>query len=239
MDYQKLKQEFWDKGYLYLENFFEQAVMDECYIEIQKHFNMNPDYQHDQEFLTRSEADVIPWFPSKNNSSDGEAFDQLGQNAALGELTQYVLGDDWRSLECMVMFSNPNSKGQPWHQDCPPEQAEKFNLNRLIYTSDINEKTGGQTLVVEGSHKMGLLPASQNNQTFENEVCLSPTKGSLLLIHGHAWHRVLPVGTEFRVSTNFRCVPKNTPDNVTDICVYADMRYQFSTKQVLETRYEF
>lgn len=236
MDYQKLKQDFWEKGYLYLEDVFEQNVMDECHAEILKHFELNQEYQHDQEFLTRSEADVIPWFPRREGLLESNTFDQLNKNENLDELTQYVLGDDWRSLDCMVMFSKPHSKGQPWHQDCPPEQGEIFNLNRLIYTSDINEKTGGQTLVVKGSHKMGLLPASQNEQSFENEVCLSPKKGSLLLIHGHTWHRVLPVSDKSRVSTNYRCVPANTPANVTDICVYADMRYQFSTKQVLESR---
>ena len=58
----------------------------------------------------------------------------------------------------MVMFSGPGSQGQAWHQDCPPEHPQRFNLNRLVYTSDVDDETGGQVAVVPGSHRMGLLP---------------------------------------------------------------------------------
>jgi hypothetical protein len=50
--------------------------------------------------------------------------------------------------DCMAMFSKQGSKGQAWHQDCAPEDAKKFNMNRLVYSSDITAHIGGQTLVV-------------------------------------------------------------------------------------------
>ena len=47
----------------------------------------------------------------------------------------------------MVMFSKQGSKGQSWHQDCPPEDTSRFNLNRLVYSMDIDASIGGETLV--------------------------------------------------------------------------------------------
>lgn len=39
----------------------------------------------------------------------------------------------------MVVFSNRNSEGQLWQQDCPPENASQYNLNRLFYPHDFND----------------------------------------------------------------------------------------------------
>jgi len=68
------------------------------------------------------------------------------------------------------------------------------------------------------------------------QVTIAPRKGSLVLLHGHCWHRVLPVGSTSRVSTNYRATPAGTPGNVTDVCVYRNMRFQFSTQSVVEHR---
>jgi hypothetical protein len=53
---------------------------------------------------------------------------------------------------------------------------------------------------------------------------------------GQAWHRVLPITGPFRVSTNYRAAPAGTPEDITDICVYRNMRYRFSTASVIEER---
>jgi hypothetical protein len=47
---------------------------------------------------------------------------------------------------------------------------------------------------------------------------------------------VLPVHGRYRVSTNYRCCPRGTPANITDICVYRNMRYRFETNEVVEDR---
>lgn len=233
MNCEKLAEDFWENGFLMFEDYFESSLMDEYNNLILEHFGMNPDFLHDEDFVSRSGAEVIPWFPQREGVL---AFDKLEQHQELNELTQHILGDSWRSLYSMVMFSKQGTAGQAWHQDSPPETPEHFNMNRLVYTMDITNETGGQTVVVKGSHKKGVLPASDHDQSFANEIILSPKKGTLILLHGHIWHRVLPVTGKYRVSTNYRSVPKGTPDDVTDICVYRDMRYQFSTKKVLESR---
>jgi hypothetical protein len=50
------------------------------------------------------------------------------------------------------------------------------------------------------------------------------------------WQQVLPITGAFRFSTNYRACPKGTPADITDICVYRNMRYRFSTNSVVEER---
>jgi ectoine hydroxylase-related dioxygenase (phytanoyl-CoA dioxygenase family) len=163
-------------------------------------------------------------------------FDAIENDENLRTLSDAILGDNWYRQYCMVMFSKQGSLGQAWHQDCPPENPARFNLNRLVYTSDIKDEIGGQTVVVPGSHRMGLLPAGDPVGTLDDQLVLCPKKGTLVLLHGHTWHRVLPITGAFRVSTNYRAAPAGTPEGITDICVYRNMRYQFSTSSVVEER---
>ena len=58
----------------------------------------------------------------------------------------------------------------------------------------------------------------------------------LLLLHGHCWHRVLRVHGGSRYSLNHRAGPAGVQAGVTDICVYRNMRYRFSTAEVLIDR---
>ena len=233
MNIGSLAKQFWEQGYIVIEDFFEDAIMDNYQEEILAHFGDNPAFQHNEEFLQKSNTDVIPWFPQRDGNSQ---FDIVEKHAQLTALTEAILGDGWQSLYSMVMFSKKGSKGQAWHQDCPPEDKTQFNLNRLVYTMDINQNIGGQVLVVPGSHKGGAISVGDINEELPTQRVLSPKKGALVLLHGHTWHRVLPISGEYRVSTNYRCSPANTPDNITDICVYRNMRYHFSTNRVIQDR---
>lgn len=236
LDYTALAKQFWQNGYLVIESFFSEALMDEYDKLILEHFGFTPDFWHTDEFLNTTGVEVVPWFPQREGV---KAFDQVSDDERLNKLTEAILGQDWYQQYSMVMFSKEGTKGQAWHQDCPPDDPEQFNMNRLIYTMDITETgTGGQTLVMPGSHKMGLLPASHEAFPDEKKVVLSPKKGSLVLLHGHCWHSVLPVTGKYRVSTNYRVAPKGTPENITDIGIYRNIRYQFSTERILEQRSE-
>jgi hypothetical protein len=87
-----------------------------------------------------------------------------------------------------------------------------------------------------GSHRKGVLPSGNPHEDLDNQVVLAPKKGTLVILHGHAWHRVLPINGEYRLSANARAIPKGTPENITDIAVYRNMRYRFSTSEVIEER---
>ena len=229
-----LSERFWQQGYVVLEDFFAEDLMDRLNELIMDHFGESPTFLHNDEFLEKSKADVIPWFPQQEGIKE---FDPIGDDPKFKRLTAAIIGEHWQEQYTMSMFSGKRSQGQAWHQDCAPEDPKQFNLNRLVYTHDINDVTGGQTVVVPGTHQAGLLPAGQPDEDLDGQNVLSLKKGTLLLLHGHCWHRVLPINDCKRVSTNFRSAPQGTPDGITDICVYRNMRYRFSTSEVIEERF--
>lgn len=225
--------QFRTDGYLVLEHFFDDALMDRLDRLIRAHFGDNPAFGHQAEFLDQSQTEVIPWFPQQEGMRE---FDEVDGLADLGRLTAAILGQGWERLYCMVMFSKQGTSGQAWHQDCAPEDPAVFNLNRLVYTRDITPEIGGETVVVPGSHRLGLLPAGDPHGELPGQVVLKPGKGTLVLLHGHCWHRVLPIRGACRFSANYRAAPRGQTADITDVCVYRNMRYRFSTFEVIEER---
>jgi hypothetical protein len=241
MDIPGLQSDLERDGYLVLDDFFAPVLMDRIDHAILQHFGTDPEFRHEEEFLSKSKTEVIPWFPQNPDLPEFAAhraapFDRLEEDPRLGELTRTLLGGGWSSLYSMVMFSKRGTTGQAWHQDCPPEDPARYNLNRLVYTRDLSDDIGGQTVVMPGSHRRGELPAGDPHEDLIGQVVLRPRKGTLVLLHGHTWHRVLPITGAFRFSTNFRACPAGTPADITDICVYRNMRYSFATNTVIEER---
>lgn len=233
MDLERLTDGFWSNGYLVLNDFFDHDLMDRLDRLIRGHFGDDPEYRHQEEFLDKAKTEVIPWFPQQEGIQD---FDTVDAHPGLQRLTGSILGAHWAQLYSMVMFSKKGTRGQAWHQDCAPEDPAVFNLNRLVYTRDITPDVGGETVVVPGSHRHGLLPAGDPHADLPGQVVLRPRKGTLVLLHGHAWHRVLPILGDFRFSANYRAAPQGQTAAITDVCVYRNMRYRFSTSSVIEER---
>jgi len=227
------KRDFERDGYLVVDDFFAPAQMLHLDQLIRDYFGDNPDFFHNDEFLDKAQTDVIPWFPQNEGVA---AFDDIETDCRFKDLSRAILGSGWTRQYCMVMFSKRGTSGQAWHQDCPPDDPRVFNLNRLVYTSDITDEIGGQTVVVPGSHQHGLIPAGDPVGIFDNQVVLRPKQGTLVLLHGHTWHRVMPINGAYRFSINYRAAPAGTPESVTDVCVYRNMRYQFSISRVIEER---
>lgn len=234
IDIEKYTEQFWRDGFIVIDNFFENDLVQLYNEKIIDHFGMTPKFEHTKEFLEKSATDVIPWFPQREGV---ECFNTVAEHKTLTALTESILGAGWYQQYSMVMFSKKGTVGQAWHQDCPPENANHFNMNRLVYTMDIDkDTTGGQTMVMPGSHLTGLLPSPRETFDESKAVELSPKKGSLVLLHGHCYHKVLPVTGTYRVSTNYRVAPQGTPEDITDIGVYRNMLYRFSTSSVIEER---
>ena len=231
--YQHYADSFWKNGYLILENFFPDELMDHANEKILNHYGMQPAWEHTDEFITKSAVEVVPWFPYREGITDLDAIDE---DEKMNAITDAILKDGWNNLYCMAMFSKQGSKGQAWHQDCPPESKLKYNLNRLFYTHDITNETGGEIVIYPGTHKAGVLPAGVPDADIDGQIIYTPKKGTMIYLHGHCWHRVMPVKSAYRISVNFRAVPLGVPEDITDICVYRNMRYKFSTAQIIETR---
>ena len=221
-------------GVVVIEGFFDGEVMDRLDAAIAEHFGDRPDYRHDRDFVDGAGVEVVPWFPVRD---DGRSeFDVIEDDERVQRLTEAVLGPEWYSQYCMAMFSRAGSAGQAWHQDSPPEDPDVFNLNRLVYTRDIDPAAGGSLFVVPGSHRSGPLPTGDPHEPLPGEIEVAPTRGTLAVVHGHCWHRVGAVHRGSRFSLNYRAAPVGTPEDITDVCVYRNMRYQFSTSEVVEQR---
>ena len=232
MDLKKIKHQFRKNGYVLFENFFSDELMDNYNQLILNHFGENPTWEHTDEFLKKSAVQVIPWFPYRENKP---YFDGVDQDKIFNKITENLIGKDWNNLYCMMMFSKAGTIGQAWHQDCPPENKRRFNLNRLVYTHDITDETGGSIIIYPKTHHEGAITIGDPHEDIEGQVVFKPKKGTVIFLHGHCWHRVTPVKKD-RISSNFRALPKKTPADITDICVYRNMRYKFSTSEIIEDR---
>ena len=236
-DYAQLKHQFDALGYVYLPGFFDPALMDRVDEACLAHFGNQPDWAHNEEFIAKSKAEIVPWFPQREGSPDDKKlFDEIDAYPGFTELTEALIGVGWSNLYSMAMFSKQGTVGQAWHQDCPPEDGSRHNLNRLIYSAAIREEIGGEVVLMPGSHRLGVLPVGDPVEDMEGQLMLRPGKGDLLFLHGHCWHKVLPIHGGYRYSVNHRAAPAGTPADITDICVYRNMRYCFSTSQVVEDR---
>lgn len=149
----ELSEQFWDKGYIIIEEYFDENLMDDYTEMILKHYGQTPEWGHDNKFLNKSATEVIPWFPYLEGNT---RFNTINDDQFLSDLTTSIIGENWSDLYCMCMFSKRGSKGQAWHQDCPPENPDIFNLNRLVYTHDITPELGGELCVMEGTQKKGI-----------------------------------------------------------------------------------
>ncbi len=62
-------------GYVLIEDFFADALMNHLDQLIRRYFGDSPDFWHDDEFLEKAQTEVIPWFPQNEGI---EAFDATG-----------------------------------------------------------------------------------------------------------------------------------------------------------------
>ena len=105
--------------------------------------------------------------------------------------------------------------------------GQQFNLNRLFYLQD-TEVDDGAVVVVPGSHRMGRISPGAPQAPIPGEVMLTPRAGTLVLLHGHIYHRVTPnVSLRPRVSVNLRAYPADVPREITRIGLYRNAAYDF------------
>ena len=169
------------------------------------------------------DCDVITWDPL---GEEVEPFQVLAADPRLATLTRELIGE-FSAPGSLAMWSVGGGKGQAWHQDCPPDDPSQFNLNRLFYLQD-TEVDDGAVVVVPGSHRMGRISPGAPQAPIPGEVMLTPRAGTLVLLHGHIYHRVTPnVSLRPRVSVNLRAYPADVPREITRIGLYRNAAYDF------------
>lgn len=227
----ELRARFLRDGYAVLEDVFPPALLADCAAALDAHFAGQVAYQFAENFKPAA-CEVIAWNPYE---AGVPAFVRLGHDPALRAAMASVLGDDYVWQNSLIMHSPPHSGGQAWHQDCPCADPAQFNVNCLIYATDVVPGSG-DVVFVPGSHRRGELPVGEPHGDLPGQVVLAPKANTLLLLHGHTYHRVTPVGERARVSINYRVLPRGTPTDITNIGVYRNLKYRFSTREVVEVR---
>jgi ectoine hydroxylase-related dioxygenase (phytanoyl-CoA dioxygenase family) len=211
-------------GYVVLPDFLDAATNAELERELARRFadeaalappaNAAPD-------LTG--CDIVCWNPVGEGNP---TFRRLLERPDVLAVTAACLGAGFTSSNSLVMLSARGGRGQAWHQDCRSDGGG-FNLNRLLYTSDVSAEDGA-VVVVPGSHRRGRIPPGDAHGHFPDEVELTPCARTLVLLHGWCWHRVTANRSRRRrVSINVRAWPAGCTDEICHIGVYRNHEVDF------------
>ncbi len=232
---ERLHSEFDREGFVVLPDCLDDATLVDIAEEIDRHFAPllgRPEMIHTnaREGFQQFECEVMSWGPCEEGNA---SFIALRDDPALAAVTEECVGAGYQGQGSMVMVSIGKGKGQAWHQDCPPDATTQYNVNRLLYTQDVTRENGA-IVIVPGSHRLGRIPAGGNQEAIEGEVVLTPTAGTLVLLHGHVYHRVTPnLTNEPRVSVNFRVYPCGSATDVNRVGVYRNGSYDFRAGRVV------
>lgn len=240
-DLQDIRQTFERDGIVVLPDFLPLDDAEKMNTEIDRHYEKKL-----SELEGRSNRpanfekygiDVIGWHPLRENNP---IFAKLRDSVQLKQVSEACLGEGFTTSlpaesepACLVMLSKTGGNGQTWHQDCPPEDATQFNLNRLFYTRDVHVDDGA-VVVVPGSHRMGRIPPGEGHERLPGERVLAPKAGTLILLSGHVYHRVMPnVSGKPRVSVNYRAYGKGVSRQICNVVVYRNGAYDLKTSTPL------
>lgn len=86
---------FWQQDYVVLDNFFYDALMDSYNKKIKQHFGKDPQWKHDAAFISKTSAEVIPWFPYQKGKG---GFDGINENQEFNSITSRILMAGWHNL---------------------------------------------------------------------------------------------------------------------------------------------
>jgi ectoine hydroxylase len=233
LDPHEVRQRFETWGAIVLPGFFSKEELSPVNKEMRRHFakyekgSLQFTSAHARKNENAFDCDVIPWEPLREENG---IFRALHENEKLHRVTEAALGSGYTAPGSLVMFSVGGGRGQAWHQDCPSSDSTGYNLNRLIYTEDVDLEDGA-IVFVPGSHRAGRIPPGGHQEPMVGEITLTPRAGTLVLLHGHVYHRVTPNrNLKPRTSINFRAFPEGVSPDVTCIGVYRNGDVNFCDK---------
>ena len=231
---ESLRRLFAEHGVVVMADFLDHEQLALLQREIDAHYGPMVQERFGIDAVSRAgiemDCEVIVWDPV---GEQVEPFLALAADPRLATLTRHLIGG-FSAPGSLVMWSVGGGKGQAWHQDCPPDDPSRFNLNRLFYLQD-TEIDDGAVVVVPGSHRAGRISPGLPQEPIPGEVVLTPRAGTLVLLHGHTYHRVTPnVSRRPRVSVNLRAFPADVSPGVARIGIYRNAAYDFQAGKQIE-----
>jgi hypothetical protein len=232
VDAGEIRRLFDEDGVVVFPRFFTDAELDTVNRELADYFapiEEESKSRMEGEAHTKYACDVIPWNPCGDDHN--QVFLDLREHDKFVEATEAALGEGFSAPSSLVMYSVGGGRGQAWHQDCPSDDSDAFNLNRLIYTHDVKLEDGA-IVFVPGSHKQGRIPPGDHQELMPGEITLEPEAGTLVFLHGHVYHRVTPnLNQKPRISVNYRAYPAGVDPDVNCIGVYRNGEVNFCDKR--------
>jgi ectoine hydroxylase-related dioxygenase (phytanoyl-CoA dioxygenase family) len=220
----QLRHQFETQGYVVCPDVLTPDEMLQINQELNRHYNLDDTSRQSENTSSSFDCQVISWNPLSDNNA---VFKGLLGHPQLRQVTTACIGENYHEGDSLVMLSRFGGVGQAWHQDCPPDNLEHFNVNRLFYTRDIKEEDGA-IVVVPGSHRHGRIPTGGSQDPMPGEIHLTPKAGTLVLLNGLCYHRVTPnISKTPRISINFRAFAQGVPTNLCNIGVYRNGAMDF------------
>jgi ectoine hydroxylase-related dioxygenase (phytanoyl-CoA dioxygenase family) len=186
-DYERLRVELNERGYVVLQDFIEPTWLDELREATERQFELEGDHagsEFRQEAGSRRLANLV---------NKGEVFRRIVTEPRLLACIELVLGSEFKLSSLNARSANPhNGVSQPLHADMGAIADDRgFWVCNSVWLLDEFTPDNGPLRVVPGSHHCRQLPQDALDDPLAphpDEVTLTAPAGSVIVMNAHAWH---------------------------------------------------
>jgi ectoine hydroxylase-related dioxygenase (phytanoyl-CoA dioxygenase family) len=178
------KQQLDELGYLVLRDFLSPSLLDELRNRVETLWAEEGD-EAGSEFRYEPGARRLA-----NLIDKGAIFAELVSTSKILECMEHVIGPGYKLSSLNARSTNPhNGESQPWHADVGALADERgyWVCNSLWMLDDFTVENGA-TRMIPRSHTWRRLPEPNNAGSLPDEVLVTGTAGTVVIMNAHMWH---------------------------------------------------
>jgi hypothetical protein len=210
LDPNVIAQQFATDGIVIMPGFFPLDQMRELAAELDAVVAADPDrpFGGGEEYARQRATRVRVW-----SGKDRPQVQRAMSDPRLAQITLAIVGPGYL-LGGEGIFSTPNGCGQAWHQDTRSRLPDHYELNRIVFPSDVSPEQGA-LVFVPGSHRGPDLPPGGHLDPLPGQRSALPGAGTVVLMHTRCFHAVeTNRSTKNRTQCNSRVRPATTPEGL-------------------------
>lgn len=189
------KRQLDETGFLILDGFMDKSLLAELRLAVEQRFTEEGE-RAGEEFKKEPGCRRLA-----NLVDKGDVFRRIINLPRILQLVRHVLGDRIKLSSLNARSVNPGGAGrQPLHADMGAlADAQGFWVCNTVWMLDDYSATNGALRVVPGSHRWGRLPLQDLADPLAvhaEEVLVTGTAGSVVVMNAHLWHGGLGNQTE-------------------------------------------